>query len=167
MCKVSFLKSFFKVRTALLFLIGLCLSGGCAKPALHFTVSGLADINNGLPFYMLVRNVTAEQFRFESYHDVAKLAAQSNPSVLHAQVIYTPRDKPYQASFAIPHPKEGAVGLYFLFTNPTGSWRMLFEPPFPSRNLVTLGPGSIQKNTASTPWYDKATRPFAGRLSKE
>ena len=134
-------------------LVLLSLASGCFlfKPSLKVELSGGPDTNGGLPFHLLVRNVTAEQFRGESYAELARLAAQSDKSVLRSMVILTPSDKPYRASISIAPPKDGGVGLYFLFTSPTGSWRMLLEPPLPRVLPVTLGPSGIQSGGASAP----------------
>lgn len=119
--------------------------GGCTlfKPSLRVELSGQRDINHGIPFHMLLRAVTTDQFRSETYTQVARLAAQADKSVLRAEVIYTPSSRPYQMNLSLPPPKGSSIGLYFLFTAPTGNWRMLIEPPLPKVVRVALGEGSI------------------------
>lgn len=127
---------------------GLLAAGGCSlfKPSLKVELSGQRDINHGIPFHMLLRAVTTAQFRSETYTQVARLAVQADPSVLRAEVLYTPSSRPYQMTLNVPPPKESSVGLYFLFTAPTGNWRMLLEPPLPKVVRVSLGAGSIESS---------------------
>ncbi len=130
-----------KPRLSPILLSVLALLTGCSlfKPTLKFELAGTPDMNSGLPFHVLVRNVTADQFRSESYADVARLAVAANPTVLRSAVIYTPGDKEYHSTISLPPPKEGSVGLYCLFTNPVGTWRVLLERPLPKVFKVTLG----------------------------
>lgn len=140
---------FLRPHRCLAGLLYLTLTSGCFlfKPSLLIDVQGQADINNGIPFHLLVRAVTTEQFRSESYAQVARLVAQADKSVLRSEVIYTPGSRPYKLSLKLPPPKDASVGLYFLFTAPSGNWRMLLEPPLPRVQHVVLGVGSIRSSS--------------------
>ena len=130
-------------------LLLLTLTSGCFlfKPSVTIDVQGHADINNGIPFHLLVRAVTTDQFRSESYAQVARLAAQADKSVLRSEVIYAPGSRPYKLSLKLPPPKDASLGLYFLFTAPNGNWRMLLDPPLPRVQHVVLGVASIQSSS--------------------
>ena len=127
----------------------LTLTSGCflLKPSVRIDIQGNADINNGIPFHLLVRAVTTDQFRGESYAQVARLVAQADKSVLRSEVIYAPGSRPYQLTLKLPPPKEGSLGLYFLYTAPSGNWRMLVDPPLPRVQHVVLGVSSIQASS--------------------
>ncbi len=116
------------------------------KPSVVIDVQGQADLNHGIPFHLLVRAVTTEQFRSESYAQVARLAAQADKSVLRSEVIYKQGGRPYQLTVKLPPPKDTSLGLYFLFTAPSGSWRLLLEPPLPRTQHVVLGLGSVMSS---------------------
>lgn len=129
--------------------LGLLLVGsGCSlfKPILRLELSGSTDVNHGIPFHMLLRAVTTEQFRSESYTEVARLVAQPNKSVLQAEVIYTPGNRPYHLKLSLPPPKGTSIGVYFLFTAPAGNWRLLIDPPLPKTLHVVLGRSSIESS---------------------
>ena len=95
-------------------------SAGCAAPQIQFTLTGPANINRGIPFNVLVRSVSLDQFRSEPYAEVAQLATKRDESVLHTDIIYTKQGQPFRSSFRLPPPEEGSLGLYFVFTAPIG-----------------------------------------------
>ena len=140
--------SSYTYRAALVLL--LLPLGGCFlfKPSVMIDVRGQANTNNGIPFHLLVRAVTTDQFRSESYAQVARLAAQADKSVLRAEVIYAPGGGPYNLRLKLPRPKDTSLGLYFLFTAPGGNWRMLLEPPLPRTQHVVLGVGSVLSSSS-------------------
>lgn len=133
----------FRAYAAILALISGTLSVGCVKPLLRVEISGPPDINQGIPFNLLVRAVSVQQFRSDAYATVSQLIAQRDESVLYSDVVFTPPGQPYDKKFLLPPLKEGGYGVYFLFTTPTGRWRLLLEPPLPRRLRVRLGASSI------------------------
>lgn len=133
-----------RLLASLLVLGTLSVCGGCAKSSLlRIEVSGPPDINKGIPFNLLVRAVSVQQFRSDAYATVAQLVAQRDASVLHSDVVFTPQGQAYRASLSVSPPKEGGIGVYFLFTAPTGRWRILLESPLPRTLRVRLGDSSI------------------------
>lgn len=139
---------FHSPRLPALLLLACALGGGCAKPLIRVEISGPPQINQGIPFNLLVRVVSTQQFRSDAYATVAQLIAQRDASVVLSDVVYTPQGRTYRASLQLPPPKEGGLGIYFLFTAPTGRWRVLLEPPLPRTLTVRLGPSSILESRA-------------------
>lgn len=127
----------------------LALAAGCAPPTVLIELSGPADLNRKLPFHLLVRNADTRRFRSDSYAEAARLVAQADAMVLQTEVLYTTGGQSLQRKLMILPPKEGGLGLYFLFTAPSGSWRLLFERPLPAKIKVQLGGSSIQHTEAS------------------
>lgn len=124
-------------------LAGLLGGAGCAAPQIQITLAGPPNINRGIPFNMLVRTVSLDQFRREPYATVAQLAAQRDESVLYTDIIYTKQGQPFRASFRLPPPEEGSLSLYFVFTAPIGRWRVLLEPPLPRTIQIDLAESSV------------------------
>lgn len=125
------------------------LAAGCAPRTVLIELSGPADLNRKLPFHLLVRNADTRRFRSDSYAEAARLVAQADATVLQTEVLYTTGGQGLQRKLMILPPKEGGLGLYFLFTAPSGSWRLLFERPLPAKIKVQLGGSSIQHTEAS------------------
>ncbi len=127
----------------------VALAAGCAPRTVLIELSGPADLNRKLPFHLLVRNADTRRFRSDSYAEAARLVAQADATVLQTEVLYTTGGQSLQRKLMILPPKEGGIGLYFLFTAPSGSWRLLFERPLPAKIKVQLGGSSIQHTEAS------------------
>lgn len=124
-------------------LAGLLGATGCAAPQIQITLAGPPNINRGIPFNVLVRTVSLDQFRSEPYATVAQLAAERDESVLHTDIIYTKQGQPFRSSFRLPPPEEGSLGLYFVFTAPIGRWRVLLERPLPRNIQIDLSESSV------------------------
>lgn len=137
------------MRAWVLAALGVVLAAGCAPRTVLIEVSGPADLNRKLPFHLLVRNADTRRFRSDSYAEAARLVAQADATVLQTEVLYTTGGQGLQRKLMILPPKEGGLGLYFLFTAPSGSWRLLFERPLPAKIKVQLGGSSIQHTEAS------------------
>ena len=133
------------------------LLGACGPSALTVSLAGPGPINRGLPFHVLVRSVSIQEFRSESYAAVSRLVSQPDPSVLRAEVVASSQS-PYRASFTVPAPagaKQG-LGVYCLFSDPRGRWRVFLERPLPSRLAITLAESSIAGTQASGKLATKA-----------
>lgn len=126
-----------------------CAAFSVKKPELRIELDGPAELNEGIPCNFLIRTVSTQTFRGESYAQVARLAAQADASVLHSGVIYSPRNRAYQSSVVVSPPKQSSVGVYVLFTTPAGNWRLLLEPPLPARLRIELGRSSIQASNSN------------------
>ncbi|HRI48815.1 MAG TPA: hypothetical protein PLW65_01430 [Pseudomonadota bacterium] len=137
------------MRAWVLAVLGVVLAAGCAPRTVLIELSGPADLNRKLPFHLLVRNADTRRFRSDSYAEAARLVAQADATVLQTEVLYTTGGQGLQRKLMILPPKEGGLGLYFLFTAPSGSWRLLFERPLPAKIKVQLGGSSIQHTEAS------------------
>lgn len=149
-------------------LAGLLAGVGCAAPQIQITLAGPPNINRGIPFNVLVRTVSLDQFRSEPYAEVAQLAAERDESVLHTDIIYTKQGQPFRSSFSLPPPEEGSLGLYFVFTAPVGRWRVLLERPLPRTIQIDLAEssvadvrtsGSLGKSGAASPKAPKLKAP--------
>ena len=134
-------------RVSLLMIgVGLLLLGrlsGCLPGYLRMDISAPQGLNDSTPMHFLVREVDAQQYRTESYDSVSMLAVQRNDSVLRSKVLYA-KNKSISERLWLKVSGKKAVAVYFLFTNPKGPWKMLFELPLPYSTSVQLDPHSIK-----------------------
>ena len=132
-------------------LLAILPIAACSPPVLVVKLSGPSQINRGLPFHVLVREVSVLQFRSESYAAIARLVAQPDASVMHSEIVYAQRGTRYQGDFSLPAPAEGGVAIYCLFTEPRGRWRLFLDRPLPAQLRLTLGDSHIAETaTAGT-----------------
>lgn len=123
--------------------MGACVPGVERKPELRLELRGPLDLNEGIPCNLVIRAVSPQLFRGESHAQISRLVAQADGTVLHSGILYAQRGRPYQESVVLLPPRHSGVAVYVLFTSPTGSWRLLLEPPLPARLRIKLGRSSI------------------------
>jgi hypothetical protein len=129
------------VALALLLCLGL---SGCIPGYVRLSLSTTADTNSRQPVYMLIRTLEHKAYLGEAYADVAAKLSEPDASVLLKELIIPGRSR----TLYIKQPK-GAVAIYFMFTAPGGSWRMIIDPPLPWQVKAELrGSSLIQQSTA-------------------
>lgn len=102
--------------------------------------------NAGRPFYALVRTVEEQDFLTDSYVKVSGLVYPSNKkdeTIVHVALIWPSHDK----TVVIEIPKDKAVAIYCLFTNPGSQWKVLLPPPMEERIWAVLDRGTIVART--------------------
>lgn len=130
-------------------LLAVWLIAACSPHVLSVKLSGPSQINRGLPFHVLVREVSVGQFRSESYAAIAKLIAQPDGSVRHSEIVYAQQGSRYQGDFSLQAPAEGGLAIYCLFTEPRGRWRLFLDRPLPAQLRLTLGDSHIAETTTT------------------
>lgn len=126
------------------------LCGGCFPGYLRLDISAPAEVNHGLPLHVLVRAVETEQFRRESYTEVSRALGQKDPALLRDVVVNARPGQPFARTLWLKRPDKKAVGLYCLFTVPTGSWKLLLEAPLPYRYNLILEENHIRPTPSQT-----------------
>lgn len=116
---------------------------GCLPGYLRLDITAPQGLNDGTPVHFLVREVEVNQYRTESYDAVAMLIPNRDASILRSKVLYA-KDKATTERMWIKTAGKKPVAVYFLFTQPKGPWKMLFEPPIPYTATVELDPSSIK-----------------------
>lgn len=123
------------------------LLSGChlvpKKPELRIDLVGPVDLNEGIPCNILIRAISAQAFRGESYAEVARLVAQTDTSVLYSGVVYTPTRRAFQRTVTVVPPRSSAIGIYVFYTTLTGNWRLLIDTPLPPKLRIRLGRTNI------------------------
>lgn len=140
---------------------GALLLGGCLPGSVTLSIKSPPGTNHGRPLYMLVRTVDPKQYSTEGYNEVASKVIDSDPAVLQKEVIYPGTFQ----NIKVKLPKDSAVAVSFLFTEPNGSWQMLLNEPVPSSVDIELLEGRIQTDTApGLPLDGEAKPPEAPKL---
>lgn len=128
----------------LLLALAAAALGGCFPGYLRIDVSAPAGVNHGLPLHVLLRGTDTEQFRRESYTELARGLGAKDPALLRDVVISSRPGEPFERTVWLKRPDKKAVALYCLFTAPTGSWKLLLEQPLPYRYNLILDENSIR-----------------------
>lgn len=126
--------SFPCVMIAALITSSLGALGGCGS--LRISLEADADTNQGRPLQIVVRSVEEQAYRGDSYSEVSRLVTAPDASVLR-RLVLDPRPR-LRRSFRIKPPPGRPVGLYVLYTSPSGTWKMLLLPPLPYSVKVPL-----------------------------
>lgn len=111
------------------------LQSGCSSWRMWVTVQSHQDTNQGRPLHVLVRTVSSEQYRDESYADVVQLAVKPDKTVIRT-LLLEPNQK---RRMFLTVPSDKSVGIYLLLDSTTGSWKLLLPPPLPWTISVPLG----------------------------
>lgn len=130
-------------RALLAALLILAALGGCRPGYVRLSIEAAHDMNRGTPLYMLVRSVDRKVYLGESYSEVAARLSEPDPSVLRTQIVYPGR----RYSVYVKHPKKGGVALYFLFSDPGGSWRLYLDEPLPYEVRAALRVNHVQEDS--------------------
>lgn len=105
------------------------VGAGCGGGTMKMVVEPSREANEGRPLRMLVRSVDKKTYLEEPYEAVAGKVIAPDASVLAAEVVFPGRRR----EIKVKRPKEGAVGVYMMFLRPGQRWKLLLEPPLPSR----------------------------------
>lgn len=127
---------------ALLLLVLALGPGGCATWPLFITINADGETNQGRDVQVIVRSVPLEKYRTEPYSQLAQLVLLPDKSVLRVLTI-EPGSK---RRMLVSAPDSAPLALYFFYSTPTASWRMLLPQPLPYAVWVPLGRGGIKSN---------------------
>ncbi len=124
-------------RRAGVLLLSLCLAlpAGCTK-TLQIVLRAGPDTNAGRPLQALVRVTDRVAYGQETYAEIERLLSTPNATVLRSMTVYPKAGAVRE--LRIPKPERRAVGLYFLFADPQGAWKLLVEPTVPDRIELSL-----------------------------
>ena len=118
-------------------------SSGCIPGYTRLSVTPSLDANRRQPLYMLVRTLERKAYAAESYADVAAKLTEQDASVLRKELLVPGKAK----TVYIKHPKT-PLAVYFMFTEPGGTWRLILDPPLPWQLQTELrGNSVLEKST--------------------
>ena len=100
------------------------------------------ETNQGRPLQVLIRSVSVDAYRSESYTALARLVIEPDKSVLRLVTI-EPRRRASRL-FYIGAPSKVPVAIYFFYVSSIGNWKMLLPPPLPFTVTVPLGPSGVK-----------------------
>jgi hypothetical protein len=136
-------------RAGLVLTLGLLAAlsagvSGCVPGYTRLTVAPASDANHRQPLYMLVRTLDRKLYAGESYADVAAQLTVPDATVLRKELLVPGKSK----TLYVKQPKS-PLAVYFLFTEPGGTWRIILDPPLPWQLKTELrGSSVLQKSTA-------------------
>lgn len=132
-------------------LLEACSSNPKPPPSLDFDVNANIQTNNGGLFYFIVRSANEKQFMMESYQDVASktFSDPPDPEVLGVFSV-VPGTK---QRCTVGQPAQGAVALYFLFTQPGLQWKKLLSMPFKNKYNIDLKANSQIDIYETKSWF--------------
>lgn len=117
--------------------LALLCQGGCLPGYVRVILRTTDQSNQARALRVLVRSVDDQQFRAESYASVAALVIKPDTTVLNSLVLEP--SKQGARAFWVKRSKDQPLGLYFLYTAPTASWKVWLQPQLPWRITVPLG----------------------------
>ncbi len=122
-------------------LLGAC--GGASKVnttrSLSFNLES-AGVNDGRTFYVVVRPTDEASFMTASYDQVTKLVEAKENDFLAMELMW-PK---WSRSFEINVPKDQAIAVYCLFTEPNADWKILLTPPLKRNYILNIGDSNIE-----------------------
>lgn len=149
------------------FLLSVQSGSGCIPGYVRVRLVTTAEMNGGVPLYMVVRNIEfkqsgpsyvepaglmdlivrntqTRQTASQSYGEIVTLLDAPDGSVVRTQILYPGN----QYSFYLKAPSKGSLGMYFLFKEPGGTWNLLLDQPLPWRLQATLHGNSVSRQHA-------------------
>lgn len=133
---------------ALLLRAGLALSAAlaaCTPAPLRIEICGPARLNRGLPMMIVARATDRGEHQEETYSAAAQRASQADAGRLLVETVNPRGPAGFRRRLHLVIPAKKALGLYFLFGEPHGSWKVLFEPPLKGRVQVELDALGVQR----------------------
>lgn len=158
-----------RTRTGL-FTVALCsmLNGsGCILGYVHVHLLTTPEMNGATPLYLVVRNIEfkhtgpaypepvglmdlivrntqTRQTAGQSYSEIVALLDAPDDSVVRTLLLYPGQ----RYKFYLKAPNRGAIGMYFLFKEPGGTWNLFLDQPLPWRLQATLHGNSVSRQHA-------------------
>ena len=149
------------------FLLSVQASSGCIPGYVRVQLLTTSEMNGGAPLYMVIRNIELKQSGAavgesgglmdlivrntqtrqtagQSYGEIVALLDAPDGSVVRTQILYP--GNLYR--FYLKAPSKGALGMYFLFKEPGGTWNLLLDQPLSWRLQATLHGNSVSRQHA-------------------
>jgi len=138
--------AFHRARPGSICLLALALAlCGCGFFPLRVEICGPASVNRKLPLTFVARAVERGEYQEETYAAATQRAGRPDPARLWAGVLNSTQTKGIRQRFSIKLPDKKALGLYFLFAQPYGSWKVFFEPPLSGTLRVELEASGVKR----------------------
>jgi hypothetical protein len=127
---------------ALLFAIA---QTGCSTWRIAVILQTGPDTNHGRPLQVMLRSLSVETYRSESYAELSQLVLKPDKSVIR-QLTLDPLEQTKRRLY-VTVPADQPLGLYFFYMTQTGSWKMLLPPRLPWTVTVPLGRNGVDVET--------------------
>jgi hypothetical protein len=110
------------------------LLAGCGGSQVSIVVRASKDANSTRPVYVLVRSIDEKTHLAESYQTVAGKVMTPDDSVLGSGMIFPGAEKKIE----VKRQGDKLLGVYVLFTRPSGEWKVLVPSPSPGKLRIEL-----------------------------
>jgi hypothetical protein len=120
------------------------LLAGCIPGYVRVVLMNEPGTNANTPFYLLVRKVEQKDFTAQPYSAIAQLLDLPDASVLRTQLLYPGR----KYHFYLKNPEKESLALYFLLTDPGGTWSLLLSRPLPWQVKASLRGNIVMREVA-------------------
>jgi predicted component of type VI protein secretion system len=140
---------FFAIFMLLLLLITGC-SGKSSKKYTVLDVTGFEDLNSNQPVCLVVRTLTQKDYFVKSYDDIADMVyADPQDESLLAWRMILPGEK---LKIEVEQPETGHIGIYSLFTNPGGHWKLMLNSPFEKKYKISVSTNNLEAPKSGGLW---------------
>lgn len=119
--------------------------GGCIPTPLRIEICGPARLNRGLPMMIVARATDRGEHQEETYSAAALRASQVDPGRLLIETVNPRGPAAFRKRVHLLMPPKKALGMYFLFGEPHGSWKVLFEAPLKGKVQIELDALGVQR----------------------
>lgn len=118
-------------------------TAACAPTTVQLRLRSQTATNAGRPLAVLVRRVEAgaAAFRGQRYSELERLVTAPDASVLRSLFVY-PQARGVRC-IEFPYPSTGSFAVYALYGEPSGQWKVLYEPTLPNKIELWLGPAGL------------------------
>jgi hypothetical protein len=119
---------------------------------LHLRIVSNPDTNSGSALHVLVRKTTKTDYPRQEYEDVAaSLLLESDPDTLDWLVVRPDRTQ----DVWVARPEDAEIAVYFLFSDPRGSWKHLVADASVQRVLFHVARDHVREAR----WTDHVAEP--------
>jgi len=127
---------------ALIFALGACSPKPEPREEIAFQIMVPQMANNNTPFYFVASQAPVAQFYMNDYQKVADMTFGQEEKELTKAVLIPGRIQTVRVP--IKDPKQ-PIAAYFLFTNPSEEWKIIFDNPDYRHYKILLGQSEIRQ----------------------
>lgn len=100
-------------------------SGGDSGDKVTLAIATDRSTNGGRPFRVVVRAIDYKTYLEDTYAGIAAMVMTPDDSVQAMEVIHPGHDTRVE----VAKPEQDSLAIYFLFTNPSASWKTYLDKP--------------------------------------
>lgn len=143
MCsRLSCIIKFCSFSLALILFLGACSPKPTPSKEIAFQIMVPHTANKGAPFYLVIDEVSVAQFYMNDYQTIADMTFGQTEQECTKAVLIPGRIQTVRVPIK---DEKQPIAAYFLFTNPSEEWKILFDNPGYRSYKIRLGQSDIQQ----------------------